>query len=54
MKNKSDYASNDKVKLFRENIVVLEEEWFVDMNLTDGKIFLTTLIKHEKYRFNRK
>ena len=36
---KSDHTSNDKFKLFCGIIVVIEEEWFDDMNLTDGKPF---------------
>ena len=42
------HTSNDKVKIFRENIVVIEEKWFGDMNLTDGSTFATDLIKREK------
>ena len=54
MKSKSDHSSNNKVKLFRENIVVIEEEWFSGMNLTGGEMFPTALIKREKSRFNLK
>ena len=35
-------------------MVAIEEEWFDDMNLTDGATFLTALIKHAKSRFNQK
>ena len=44
LKKISDHKSNDKVKFFCENIVVLEEEWFDYMNLTDGVTFPTALI----------
>ena len=50
---KSDQTSNNKVKNC-ENIVVVEEEWFDDMNLTDGETFLTDLIKRAKNRVNQK
>ena len=53
-KTESDHTSNNKVKLFRENIVVIEEEWFSDMNLTDDLTFLKVLIKHAKYIINQK
>ena len=39
LKNESDHTSNDIVKLFCENVVVIEEEWFSVMNLTDGATF---------------
>ena len=45
---KSDHTSNDEVKLFCGNIVVIEEEWFDDMNWTDDATFSTALIKREK------
>ena len=48
----SDHTSNDKVKLFRKNVVVLGEGWFDYMNLTDGVTFPTDLIKRAKYRSN--
>ena len=32
--------------------MVIEEEWFSDMNLTDGATFPTALIKREKSIFN--
>ena len=54
MKSKSDHQSNNKVRFFRENIVVIEEEWFADTNLTDGATSLKALIKCEKLRFNQK
>ena len=47
MKRKSYHSSNAKVQLFRENIVVIEEEWFDGMNLTDGTTFPKVLIKRE-------
>ena len=47
---KSDHTPNDKVKLFRKNVVVLGEGWFDYMNLTDGVTFPTDLIKRAKYR----
>ena len=34
--------------------MVIEEEWFDDMNLTDGETFPTTLIKFTKTRVNQK
>ena len=40
MKRKLDHSSNDKVKLFHGSIVFIEEEWFADMNLTDGSTFI--------------
>ena len=45
MKIKSNHSSNNKVILFCENIVVIEEEWFDDMNLTDDETFPIDLIK---------
>ena len=54
MKRKSDHSSDNKVKLFRENILVIEEEWFSDMNLTHGTNFPMALIKREKSIFNQK
>ena len=33
--------------------MVIEEEWFEDINLTDGSTFTMTLIKREKYRLNQ-
>ena len=53
MKSKLDHSSNDRVKSFCENIVVIEEECFPDLNLTDSETFLTALIKREKLRFNQ-
>ena len=49
---KSDHTSNNKVKLFCESLVFIEEEWFDDTHLTNGATFLTALIKRAKYRFN--
>ena len=54
MKSKSDHTSDHKVQLFSKNIVVIEEEWFADTNLTDGAIFPMSLIKRAKSRFNQK
>ena len=51
---KSDHRSNYKVKLFCKNIVVIEEEFFSDMNLTDGATFAKTLIKRAKSIINQK
>ena len=45
---KSNHTSNDKAKLFRKSIVVIEEEWFDDTNLTNSATFPTDLIKCEK------
>ena len=53
MKRKSDHSSKNKVKLFHEKIVIIEEERFADINLTDGTTFLTDLIKFEKSIFNQ-
>ena len=49
----SKHTPNNKEKLFREIIVVVEEEWFDAINLTDGATFLTALIKREKTTFNK-
>ena len=51
---KLEHTSKNKVKSFHENIVVIEEEWFADINLTDGETFPKALIKRAKYRFNQK
>ena len=51
-KIQSYHTSKDKVKLFCENILFIEEYLFDDMNLTGGATFLTSLIKCEKSRFN--
>ena len=40
--------------MFCENIVVIEEEQFDDMNLTDGATFPKGLIKRAKTRVNQK
>ena len=50
---KSDHTSENKVKLFRENIVVIEEELISEMNLTHGATFSTALIKREKSRISK-
>ena len=47
MKIKLGHSSNDKVKLFQENIVVIEKELYDDLNLIGGSTFTTALIKHE-------
>ena len=39
LKSKSDHTYNDKIKLFRENILVIEEELFDYMNLTICETF---------------
>ena len=49
----SEHTFNDKDKLFRENIVVIEEEWFDDRNLTYGVTFSPVLIKHAKSRIKQ-
>ena len=54
MKSESDHSTNNKVKSLCDNIVVIEEEWFADINLTDGANFSTDMIKCEKSRFNQK
>ena len=48
LEKESYHASNNKVKLFRENIVVIEKKWFADMNLPYEATFLTPLIKNSK------
>ena len=40
--------------MFHESVVVIEEEWFSGMNLTDGAKILTVLIKPAKTRVNQK
>ena len=35
-------------------MLVIEEEWFDNMNLTDGATFQTALIKRAKTRVNKK
>ena len=47
LENISDHTSNNKVKLFHENIVVIEEEWFDGMNLNYSANFPTALIKRK-------
>ena len=54
MKMKSDHKFNDKVKLFREIIVVIEEECFADIKLNDGATSPTALIKNLELRLNQK
>ena len=51
---KTDDTSNYKVKLLRESIVVIEEDWFSNNDITDSATFPTDLIKSAKYRFNKK
>ena len=34
--------------------MIIEEEWFDDMNLTDGATFLMALVKCAKTRVNKK
>ena len=51
---KSDHTFDDKVKLFCENILVINEDWSDDMNITDDAAFLAALIKCTKSRFNQK
>ena len=50
----SHHSSNKKVKLFRENILVIGGKWYDDKNLTDDATFPTALIKPAKSRFNQK
>ena len=38
----------------RENVIVIEGEYFDDMDLTDGATFLTDLIKRAKNRVNKR
>ena len=45
---KIDHVSNYKVKLFREIIVIIEEQWISGTNLTDCEIFPVALIKRAK------
>ena len=54
LKNKIDHTSYNKIKLFCENIVVIEEECFYDMNLTDGATFTTALIERKNSIINKK
>ena len=51
---KSDHTSNNKLKWFCENIVVIEEEWFAYITLTDGATFLVALIKFAKSKIKNK
>ena len=50
LEKQSDQASNNKVKLLRENMLAIEEEWFSGMYLTDGATFPTDLVKCTKSR----
>ena len=54
IKSKSDHSSNDKDKIFRGNILVIEGKWLSGMNLTDGATFPAALIKSAESRFNQK
>ena len=54
MKIKKDNSPNNKFKLFCDNIVIIEEEWFSDMNLTVIETFPLALIKRVKLKFNEK
>ena len=54
MKSKSDHSSNNKVRIFHDNIVVIGEEWFTDMNLNDDKTFRMAPTKLTKYRINQR
>ena len=54
MKSRSDNSPKNKVKTFHENLVVVEEEWFSEMNLTDSDTSPPDLIKREQLRFNQK
>ena len=54
LKKQSENTSNDKVKYFCETVVVLEEEWFDDITLTESATFPVALIKREKTRVNQK
>ena len=47
MKRKSEKLPNKKDKSFRENIVVIEGDWFSGMNLTVRSTLLTALIKRK-------
>ena len=54
IKSKSDHSSNNRVKLFCQNIVFIEEEWFADINLNYGATSLTALTKRAQSIFNKK
>ena len=54
LKTQSEHTCNDKVIFFTKNIVVIEEEWLDDINLTGGAIFPKALIKSSKSRVNQK
>ena len=53
MKRKPE-KQQKKDKYFRENIVVIEEEWFSDTNLIGSATFTPDLIKHSILRFIKK
>ena len=53
MKIKSDKSPKKKYTSFCENIVLIEEEWSLDMNLADGVTFPPALIKRAKIRINQ-
>ena len=48
LKRKKYHTSINKVKLIRENIVVIEAESFYGMHLTDDATFLLALTKLSK------
>ena len=54
LKNKLDHTPYNKVKIFRKNIVLVQEGWFADINLTDGETFPTAIIKRLKHRIKLK
>ena len=54
LKKQSDNTSNDRVLKTRKTVVIIEEDWFGDMKLTDGATFPTALIKRAKLIFNQK
>ena len=47
-------TSSNKDIYFCESVVVIEEEWFYGMNLTDGATLPTPLIKRAKTRVKNK
>ena len=50
----SDNATNKTEKYFCKLILVIEEEWFSDTNLTDDDTFPPALIKRSKTIINQK
>ena len=51
---KNNQTTHPTIKLiFHEICVVIEEEWFDDMNLTSGATFPESLIKRAKTRINK-